>query len=576
MEARRKRSLVKLITIILLDLSMFNFSVRTKILSLIALFSIAIIVLEVSSALTSKSVSTELQNLSSRSLQLMKNLEKSRQLLLQQSVEFERGFFQVSIAKSIGGYGIEQVSESEEKFKTYTEELFISIKNVKNILATMPVNENLGELLEQITALEEQQAIFLDASTVTYGWWVKLKTLQANKARRTADTSLTEVNKQMEVIITSIDKYNNSVVENQNQKLNQTIMTSSSIAILLILTGIIISILIINSICAPLLKAVRRAEEISSGQLTQSKVSSTRKDEIGMLEIAMDKLVIQLNSILHDVAESSSMLTNAANDLNRITGESSDMVDRQQKETNLISHAIQEIQNTAVYVSESTTDASQAAHSAETAVNEGSSIVVKTINSIEELAADIAASEETINKLQSNTSEISNFLNVILSIAEQTNLLALNAAIESARAGEHGRGFSVVADEVRHLAKNTQDATQEIEKMITLLQNGTSSAVKATTLSHQKSTDAVEQVKYEKEALQKINISVSKIRNMNDRISETAEEQASVTSEVSRNISNITDITSQTTESIHKISKSAEQLATLATQLSAKISYFNV
>tara|TARA_R110001599_G_scaffold107435_2_gene269745 strand:+ start:11790 stop:13457 length:1668 start_codon:yes stop_codon:yes gene_type:complete len=555
---------------------MLNFSVRTKILSLIALFSLVIVGMSISSALSSKSVSSELQSLSSQSLQLMKNLEKSRQLLLQQSVEFERGFFQVSIAKSMGGYGTEQIAESAEKFKTYTDEMIASIENVKSILGTMPKNDGLNSLFEQITTLEEQQAIFLEASTETYSWWVKLKTMQANKARRLADASLISVNEQMEVIIASIDEYNTTVAENQNNKLDQTIYASGVLAAVLIAIGITVSIIIVNGICKPLIKAVRRAEEIASGELVQSKVASTRKDEIGMLETAMDKLVVQLSSILHDVSESSAMLTNAANDLNRITDESSDMVDRQQEETNQISQAIQEIQATSVHVSESTADASQAAHNAETAANEGTVIVTKTISSIQELATEISSSAATINELQSNTKEISNILNVILGIAEQTNLLALNAAIEAARAGEQGRGFAVVADEVRHLAQNTQDATQQIEKMITLLQSGTASAVKAMTSSHQRSTDAVTQVKHEEESLQNINTSVSKIREMNDRISATAEEQAAVTAEVSRNVSNITDITSKTTKSIHSISQSAEQLAALATQLSAKISYFNV
>jgi methyl-accepting chemotaxis protein len=555
---------------------MLNLSVRTKILSLIALFSLVIIGISISSALTSKSVSSELQSLSSQSLQLVKNLEKSRQLLLQQSVEFERGYFQVSIAKSIGGYGTEQIAESAAKFKTYTGELVTSIENVKSILATMPVHDGLGDLLEQIKALEEQQAIFLEASTETYSWWVKLNTMKASKSRRAADESLITVNKQMEDIIASINEYSSAVADNQNHKLDQTIYTSGILAAVLIVIGIAISIIIVNGICRPLIKAVRRAEEIASGDLVQSKIASTRKDEIGMLETAMDKLVVQLSSILHDVAESSSMLTTAANDLNRITDESSEMVDRQQQETNFISQAIQEIQATAVHVSESTTDASQAAHEAEVAANEGTTIVTKTINSIQELASEIASSADTINELQTNTKEISNILNVILGIAEQTNLLALNAAIEAARAGEQGRGFAVVADEVRHLAQNTQNATQEIEKMIALLQSGTSSAVKAMTSSHQRSTDAVNQVKHEEDSLHHINQSVSKIRDMNDRISATAEEQASVTAEVSRNVENITEIASRTTKSIHSISNSAEQLASLATQLSAKISYFKV
>ena len=555
---------------------MINITVRTKILSLIALFSIVIVGMGISSAFSSKSVSSELQNLSYQSLQLMKNLEKSRQLLLQQSVEFERGFFQVSIAKSLGGYGVEQVAESETKFKTYTEELLVSIENVKNILSTMPENAGLNNLLEQINALEEQQAVFLESSIETYSWWTKLKTMQANKARRVADESLLSVNAQMETIITSIDEYNSTVAKNQSNKLDQTIYTSGAIAAVLILVGIVISLVIVNGICGPLIKAVKRAEDIASGELIDSSTNSNRKDEIGMLEVAMDKLVVQLRSILHDVAQSSSMLTNAANDLNKITDESSKMVDQQQEETNLISQAIQEIQSTAVHVSESTADASLAAHDAETAANQGSDIVTQTINSIEELAAEISSSANTINELQSNTNEISNILNVILGIAEQTNLLALNAAIEAARAGEQGRGFAVVADEVRHLAKNTQDATQEIEKMILVLQSGTSSAVAAMTSSHQRSTDAVNQVKHEEESLSNINQSVTKIRDMNDRISATTEEQASVTAEVGRNISNITDITKKTTQSIHSISQSAGQLATLASQLSSKISYFNV
>ncbi|WP_283247045.1 methyl-accepting chemotaxis protein [Marinomonas sp. CT5] len=133
-----------------------------------------------------------------------------------------------------------------------------------------------------------------------------------------------------------------------------------------------------------------------------------------------------------------------------------------------------------------------------------------------------------------------------------------------------------MADEVRHLAQNTQNATQEIEKMIALLQTGTSSAVKAMSSSHKRSTEAVEQVKHEEASLRNITESVYTIRDMNDKISATAEEQASVTAEVSRNVENINEIASRTTKSIHSISHSAEQLASLATQLSTKISYFNV
>jgi len=262
---------------------MLNLSVRTKILSLIALFSIVIIGLSISSALSSKSVSSELQSLSSQSLQLVKHLEKSRQLLLQQSVEFERGYFQVSIAKSMGGYGTELIAESEEKFKAYTDELLTSIDSVKGILNEMPENDGLTTLLEHIDLLEEQQATFLKASTETYGWWIKLKTLQANKARRIADASLESVNAQMEIIISSINEYSNQVADNQNSKLDQTIYASGGLAALLIMIGVTISLLIVNGICRPLIKAVRRAEGIASGDLSQEPVNVTSRYKCGLL-----------------------------------------------------------------------------------------------------------------------------------------------------------------------------------------------------------------------------------------------------------------------------------------------------
>lgn len=557
---------------------MKNISVRTKILSIIALFTLVIIGTNLNSTISSRQVSSDLQTLSSQSLDLLRNLEKSSQLLLQQSVEFERGYFQVLIAKSMGNYGKDRIQKSESKFKSYTKQLFDSIQKVKDTLANMPKNQRKTDLVTQINDLEQLQSNFLKASLETYSWWIKLNTMKANNPRKVAAATLQKINATMEVILPAIDQYDESLATDKKKELNQNIYTGSGIAGALIIVGIIISWLIINGICIPLKQAVKRAEEIASGELinTSNKQSKPRKDEIGALENAMNKLVEQLSGILHEVAESSHKLTSAAHHLNSITDDSSKMVEQQHRETSQISNAVQEIQSTATHVSESTLDARKAAQVAEEAATSGTKIVNDTIGSITQLAQELESSVNSINELHENTHEISNILNVILDIAERTNLLALNAAIEAARAGEQGRGFAVVADEVRQLSHNTHGATQQIEQMINRLQSGAASAVESMNISHGRSLQAVEHVKNEEASLANIHQSVSKIRDMNDRISTTAEEQAQVTKEVSQNVMNITDIATKTTDSIHSISESAEQLADLASQLSTKIRYFNV
>ena len=558
---------------------MLDLSVKTKTLSLVALFATLIIALTINSAYSSKKVAQELNTLSTHSLDLIKNLEKSRQLLLKQSVEFERGYFQVSIAKSLSGYGVEQITKSSDAFKEFTSELEESLLEVTSILTVMPKNDELDELLVLFDTLKQDQVAFLDASSTTYGWWTKLKTMQANKSRKAAKASLEAVNSDMEEIIAKIDTYVIKVNESQNLHLEQNLITSSVVALIAIVIGIIISLLMVGNISTALQKSVNRAKEIAAGNLTHknsTKRSAAKRDEIGQLEIAMDTLVEQLSSILNDVSKSSHMLTEAADNLNEETQNSSKMVEEQQSETDLISQAINEIQTTAMHVSESTSDASSAAQDAAVAADEGHKIVVGTISSIENLASEIDGAAKTINKLEEDTNNITQILNVILGIAEQTNLLALNAAIEAARAGEQGRGFAVVADEVRTLAQNTQNATQQIEQMISQLQSGTNQAVKAMQSSHTISTEVVEIVKEEESSLQSINGSVSKIRDMNDRISATAEEQANVTSEVNKNVSNIANIAVKSTQSIHTINDDAAKVAELAKQLCDKIEYFKM
>jgi methyl-accepting chemotaxis protein len=212
--------------------------------------------------------------------------------------------------------------------------------------------------------------------------------------------------------------------------------------------------------------------------------------------------------------------------------------------------------------------------SAEQEVNDGSTIVAASLQSIISLAKDVENASAVIAKLENDSDEIGKILEVIRSIAEQTNLLALNAAIEAARAGEQGRGFAVVADEVRTLASRTHSSTQEIQAMIHRLQEGVSNAVHVMGKSQANSQDTVGYANKTQAILQRIKKSVSEINGKNIQIATATEEQTMVAEEIHRNITNISHVTELTVSSIAEVDKSSRKIASYSSQLKNKISFF--
>ncbi len=280
--------------------------------------------------------------------------------------------------------------------------------------------------------------------------------------------------------------------------------------------------------------------------------------------LAIKMLQARLRTVLDRITDSSQGLVDVATNTATTIEQTNQGILRQQQETEMVATAINEMSATVLEVAKNTQNAADAARAASGSSTQGQQQMSKITNSINELSAEVSQSADMINQLEKDSNNISVVLDVIKSIAEQTNLLALNAAIEAARAGEQGRGFAVVADEVRSLAQRTHQSTEEIESMIASLQQQTQTASQIMQACNNMAKVCVDRTEEGNNSLEVIGTHISSISDMNDQIATASEEQSAVTEEINRNIVNITQIASQSSENSNHNLEANQQLNTLA------------
>ena len=336
-----------------------------------------------------------------------------------------------------------------------------------------------------------------------------------------------------------------------------------------------IGLFIAKNISTPIVQAVNVAQHVSAGDLTQN-VIVDQNDELGLLQQAMHDMIDKLKGMIEHISASAEQQATASQELSSITAHTNNNVTQQHQATDQVATAINEMSASIDEVTGRTSEASHAADESKRLVHKSSSAVNETIEQIRKLSEGILDSKAMIDEVQEGTTNIVNILVVIKGIADQTNLLALNAAIEAARAGEQGRGFAVVADEVRTLAQNTQNSTIEIENMIQSLESKVIKATDSMNMGSEQAKNIVERTHEVTRSLTEVEASVSLISDMNIQISTATQQQSEVARDISQQAVQISDISVETGDSAKEISAASDELANLAADLSDQVKTFKV
>ncbi|UVM73075.1 methyl-accepting chemotaxis protein [Pseudomonas alvandae] len=422
------------------------------------------------------------------------------------------------------------------------------------------------QLLNQYRQLEERMKTLSRNNQVD-----ELRTLLGNDLQTNSEA--------VNAVLARLTEINDLQAEAFNKSAAQQYSTAFTwvVTMLIVATGLtlLFAWLLTTSITKPIANALDAAEEIAKGNLTRP-ITVDGSDEAGRLLRAMATMQDKLRDTLQRISGSATQLASAAEELNSVTDESARGLTQQNNEIEQAATAVNEMTSAVEEVARNAVSTSEASRNATTSAGDGRDLVQETVGAIERMSADVQSTATLIGNLADESRDIGKVLDVIRGLADQTNLLALNAAIEAARAGEAGRGFAVVADEVRALAHRTQQSTSEIERMIGSIQSGTEQAVDSMRNSTERAESTLNIARGAGMSLDTINSAIVEINERNLVIASAAEEQAQVAREVDRNLVNIRDLSVQSATGANQTSAASAELSRLAVDLNSMVGRFSL
>jgi len=482
---------------------------------------------------------------------------------------------------------IDSITRSVAVMPFATQEIVEEEKN--SILILRPKYKEAVEKLEKLLETQEEKDLlkrFKDA--VTQGAEVNNKIIQLVNEGKKQEAQILYMNETRQTTMLLVEAANN-IIRNQQklleEKVKRLVSYSNKLLIIIlivgavsIIIGIFMSMKTTKSIKAPVEKAAEQLELMSKGDFTFSisQNAINRGDELGVIARAMDALNTNLKNVFNEIITSVHSLTSSATQLSSIAEEMSRTAESSSSRANSVATASEEMSQTVVDVAKNTASIAESAKRAVDTAQHGNSIVEKSVSEVREIDETVNESAKFVKSLGERSVHIGEIVSVINDIADQTNLLALNAAIEAARAGEQGRGFAVVADEVRKLAERTAQATSEIEDMIKAIQNEVTKAVDIMDSATTKVQSGVELTTQAGDALKAIVKSSDELQLMVQQIASATEEMSATSEQISKEIVDIANASRDTTASSQETAQAAVGLSRIATKLDETVRFFRL
>ncbi|MEX1222361.1 MAG: methyl-accepting chemotaxis protein [Idiomarina sp.] len=402
--------------------------------------------------------------------------------------------------------------------------------------------------------VDERVFIGLDPKSGTYG--------EMRAAVHDSETNLAELSERLTTQMTDA-----------RESLNTLFVV---VAVVVLLIVVLLNLLISRSIIRPLVAMENAIGEIADQSDLSRRLDESGKDELTFVNVSFNRMMTQFEDVIQNLNDASDQLSAASQELSAVSEEVSNIAVDQENQTTMIATAVTEMASAIQEVAGNAQQASQSADEANSEARRGREKVADNIQAMEDLQLSVTGTSERLQILNDRTQEISDVVNVIQNIAEQTNLLALNAAIEAARAGEQGRGFAVVADEVRSLAANTKKSTETIQATTERLLRGAREAMEAMTVSSEQASESVELARQAGESFKGVNEAISTVTDMNIQISTATEEQSAVANDITKNVNGMSDSVREVVTGANQCAQSSQELAQLAADLQTQVTRFRV
>lgn len=555
---------------------MNNLPVYKKISAIVIMLTVLLIISSVFGISKVNSIAHEMKTVQTESIPLVELISDITIKQLEKSIAIERAMRIAGLTKSN-----ETISEIHHVIEKLAKEIDLEITEGEAILATAKTHalskqqgEELSSIEKKLVSMNREHTNF-EIKANQLMTQIESKSPVSTSQIKDLEKSQTNITHHLETLITDIEKMTEhaltTVEQDEASALKWMIIISSfSVAV-----AVIFGVMVTRSITTPLKYALQVTNTLASGDLTV-KIASKSKDEIGQLLQAMRKMSDIQRDLLTEISSSAEQLSAASQEVSVTTTQSATNIESEKDQLNQVAVAMNEMSATVHDVAE---NASQAAFSSEEAnkgTQDGRQAVEQVALSIDALALEIEKSKAAITRLSKETESVDTILGVITAIAEQTNLLALNAAIEAARAGEQGRGFAVVADEVRSLASRTQESIATIQQTVTSLKKEALLSVDAMESGNVKANETIKLSKQAESSLDDISQAVTKMNDLNLQIASAAEQQNVVVEEMNKSVVHITETEDENYVGAQQISLTTDEIAQQAEHLKTLLTKFTL